>query len=136
MRISLLADPVFNPHATIVDICSRRHQPLSCQRERERERVAPAMDRAHYRGNYHPGLQRDHQFLPAIDFLALLVPHVLLRYEILIRSYGAPSTTIRKRFGWIKKSASSPPGVAVVENEGEFLKVRRRSWARLIAKTW
>ena len=88
----------------------------------------------HYRGNYHPGLGRDHQLLPAIDFLALLVPHVLLRYEVAIRSYGALSTTIRRRFGWIKKSVLSPPGVTVVENEGEFLKVRRRNWARLIAK--
>ncbi len=40
----------------------------------------------HYRGNWHPGLGRDHQLLPAIDFLALLVPHVLLRYEVSIRS--------------------------------------------------
>ena len=26
--------------------------------------------------------------------------------------------------------------MTVVEREGEFLKVRRRSWARLIARTW
>ena len=58
-----------------------------------------------------------------------MVPHVLLRYEVSIRCYGALSTTIRKRFGWIKKEPTSPPGVTVVEGEGEFLKVRRRSWA-------
>jgi hypothetical protein len=90
----------------------------------------------HYRGKYHPGLGRDHQLLPAVDFLALLVPHVLLRYEVSIRSCGALSTTIRKRLGWIEDEPSSPPDVAVVESAGEFLKVRRRSWARLIARTW
>jgi hypothetical protein len=90
----------------------------------------------HYRGHYHPGLGRDHQLLPAVDFLALVVPHVFLRWEVSIRTYGAISTTIRKRFGWIKTDAPSTPQVTVVEPEGEFLKVRRRSWARLIARTW
>jgi hypothetical protein len=28
----------------------------------------------HYRGNWHPSLGRDHQLLPPVDFLALLVP--------------------------------------------------------------
>ena len=90
----------------------------------------------HYRGNWHPGLGRDHQLLSAIDFLALLVPHVLLRQEVSIRCYGALSTAIRHRLGWIKEQPTSPPGVTVVEREGEFLKLRRRSWARLIARTW
>ena len=61
---------------------------------------------------------------------------MLLRYEASIRCYGALSTAIRKRLGWIKEEPTSPPGVTVVENEGEFLKVRRRSWARLIARAW
>ena len=53
-----------------------------------------------------------------------------------MRCYGGLSTTIRKRFGWIKKDSSSPLQVTVVENESELLKVRRRTWARLIARVW
>ncbi len=46
------------------------------------------------------------------------------------------STTIRQRFGWIKKDSSSPAQMTFVESESEFQKARRRSWARLIARTW
>ena len=35
-----------------------------------------------------------------------------------------------------QEKRSISPGVTVVENEGEFLKVRRRNWARLFARTW
>ncbi len=57
----------------------------------------------HYQGTrFHPRLGTDHQLLPALDFLALLVPHIALRYEILSRSYGAASTTFRKKAGWIR----------------------------------
>ncbi len=61
---------------------------------------------------------------------------MLLRFEVSIRCYGALSTTIRKRLGWIKKDSSAPNEVTAVESEGEFLKVRRRNWARLIHRTW
>ncbi len=58
----------------------------------------------HYQGTrFHPRLGRDHQLLPPLDFLALLVPHIALRYEVTIRSYGALSTTFRKKAGWIEK---------------------------------
>ena len=91
-----------------------------------------------YKGRWNPSLKRDHQLLPAMDFLALLVPHELLRYQISIRSYGAASTTIPKRLGWIKKPAPTTGAreVTVVESNGEFLKVRKRSWARLIQRVW
>jgi hypothetical protein len=57
----------------------------------------------HYQGTrFHPRLGTDHQLLPAIDFLALLIPHILLRHEILSRSYGAASTTFRRKAGWIQ----------------------------------
>jgi hypothetical protein len=60
----------------------------------------------HYQGTkLHPRLGTDHQLLPPLDFLALLVAHVLLRYEVTIRCYGALSTTFRKRLGWVE----SPP---------------------------
>ena len=59
-----------------------------------------------YRGTkVHPRLGIDHQLLPSVDFLALLVGHVLLRYEITKRTYGALSTTFRKRVGWV----ATPP---------------------------
>ncbi len=68
-----------------------------------------------------------------------LVPHIALRYEVKIRTYGALSTTIRKRFGWIHEEESSAPDVITVqqeEEESEFVKVRKRNWARLIRKVW
>lgn len=39
----------------------------------------------------------------------MLVPHIQLRYKYEIRTYGALSTTVRKRFGWI---AAKPSGAA------------------------
>lgn len=97
----------------------------------------------YYRGKFHPSLGRDHQLLGPVDFLALLVPHVLLRFQSVIRCYGALSTTVRRRLGWIQKPAGgargSPgaPAVVVVEGEeSDFVRLRRRSWARLIARVW
>ena len=60
----------------------------------------------------------------------MLVPHIALRYEVKIRSHGALSTTIRKRFGWIQEDdgESSAPDVITVEEEdeeSEFIKVRK-----------
>ena len=117
----------------------------------------------HYQGiRLHPRLGTDHQLLPPTDFLALLVGHVLLRYEITIRSYGALSTTFRNRVGWVAAppvnepprealaTVPAPPPVAGAEgkrilpprahpnapqdDESDFTKTRRRDWARLIAK--
>jgi hypothetical protein len=57
----------------------------------------------HYQGTrFHPRLGIDHQLLPPVEFMALLVPDVLLRYEISLRSYGALSTTFRRKVGWIR----------------------------------
>jgi hypothetical protein len=33
-----------------------------------------------YRGNFHPGLGTDHRLVTGIEFLALLVPHILDLY--------------------------------------------------------
>ena len=71
----------------------------------------------------------------------MLVPHLSLRYEVKIRTYGALSTTIRKRFGWIPEDhgeSSAPDGITVEEEneESEFVRVRKRNWARLIARVW
>ena len=52
-------------------------------------------------GRYHPGLGRDHQLSSGLEFLAMLVPHVTLRHECRIHTYGAVSTRIRKELGWI-----------------------------------
>jgi hypothetical protein len=119
----------------------------------------------HYQGTkLHPRLGIDHQLLSPVDFLALLVPHVLLKYEITMRSYGAISTTFRKRSGWIENPpVHSPPPQALpaqdleatttspshpqlppptppppkdANDDPEFLRQRRRGWAKLIAKTW
>ena len=94
----------------------------------------------HYQGRFHPGLGRDHQFVTPVEFLAMLVPHIALRYEVKIRTYGALSTTVRKRFGWIQEEEeSSTPDVITVDEEdeeSEFVRVRKRNWARLIARVW
>ena len=63
----------------------------------------PENGTVHYQGTrFHPRLGRDHQLLPALDFLALLVPHIALRYQVTVRSYGAASTTFRRKAGWIQ----------------------------------
>ena len=116
----------------------------------------------HYQGTkVHPRLGTDHQLLPPADFLALLAGHVLLRYEVTIRSYGALSTTLRKRVGWVEAPPlKEPPAEALAplppappapraagqhilpppanrnppsDDENDFTKKRRRNWARLIA---
>src|SRR5882672_9435806 len=57
----------------------------------------------HYQGTrVHPRLGIDHQLVTPVEFLALLVPHVLLKYEVTLRSYGALSTTFRRKVGWIQ----------------------------------
>jgi hypothetical protein len=62
-----------------------------------------------------------------------------LRYECRIHSFGAASTTIRRTLGWIKKAgAATGPGKVVVtteEGESKFVRLRPRSWARLIHRT-
>ncbi len=93
-----------------------------------------------YRGNYHPSLRRDHQLVSGLEFLAMLVPHIALRYECRIHCYGAISTTIRRELGWIQKdqeSTDAPKEVVVVEEgESEFVRLQRKNWRRLIAKVW
>ena len=90
-----------------------------------------------YRGNFHLG--RDHQLLSGVEFLAMLVPHIALRFECRIHCYGAVSTTIRRELGWIKKdeTPAAPKDVVVAEEEeSQFIKLRRKNWARLIAKVY
>jgi hypothetical protein len=105
-----------------------------------------------YRGNYHPGLGTDHRLVTGLEFLAMMVPHIVLRYQVTSRCYGAVSTRIRRRYGWIGKGGGGAPERAAVDaisgmaagiatagiDEGEsgFVRVRRRNWARLIARTY
>jgi hypothetical protein len=132
----------------------------------------------HYQGTRaHPRLSIDHQLVTPVEFLALLVPHVLLKYEITLRTYGALSTTFRRKLGWIQHppvhapppeslpapallphldlaplssqppspGTSAPAGPATSPNspdpspqeeDSQFLRNRKRSWAKLIAKVW
>ena len=73
----------------------------------------------HYQGTrFHSRLGIDHQLLTPLEFLALLIPHVLLRYEVTIRTYGALSTTFRKKVGWIEgPPVKEPPPQSVVESQ-------------------
>ena len=91
-----------------------------------------------YRGNFHPSLRRDYQLVSRVELLAMLVPHIALPFECRIYSYGALSTTIRRAFGWIKKNPqeANSPEVVVAEEESEFVKLRRRTWARLISRVY
>ncbi len=95
-----------------------------------------------YRGTrFHPGLGRDHQLVSGLEFRAMLLPHIALRYECRIFCYGAVSTTIRRQLGWVdsKSGAESDAPTDVVtaeEEEDEFIRLRRKNWARLIQKVW
>ena len=73
-----------------------------------------------------------------VEFLAMLVAHIALRFECCIYSYGALSTTIRRALGWIKENPqeATSPEVVVAEEESEFVKLRRKSWARLISRVY
>ncbi len=100
----------------------------------------------HYQGRYHPGLGRDHQLVTGVEFLAMLVPHIQLRFECKIRLYGALSTTLRKRWGWIGatpgKGSTHPTDPEHVadpmeeDRDSDFSEKKRGGWARLIRKVW
>jgi hypothetical protein len=126
----------------------------------------PVEGLVHYQGTkLHPRLGVDHQLLPPLDFLALLVGHVLLRYQVTIRTCGALSTTFRKLAGWIEAPpVSQPPKAALLplvsgaslraapqpappevppplaprpqDDDSDASRDRRYRWARLIARTW
>ena len=68
----------------------------------------------------------------------MLVPHIALRFECRIYSYGALSTTIRKALGWMHNDQEElvPPQIVGAEEEGEFVRLKRKSWARLIKKLY
>jgi hypothetical protein len=64
----------------------------------------------HYQGTkFHPRLNTDHQLLSPVEFLAHLVHHVLLRYEVSSRCYGAISTTFRRKLGWLRDPPVDEP---------------------------
>jgi hypothetical protein len=68
----------------------------------------------------------------------MLVPHINLKYESTIHCYGALSTTIRKKFGWIQaEEKKSTRNILISDGEeSEFVRVRKRNWASLIRKVW
>ena len=68
----------------------------------------------------------------------MLVPHIALRLECRIYSYGALSTTILKALGWIHNDQEElvPPQIVGAEEEGEFVRLKRKIWARLIKKLY
>ena len=73
----------------------------------------------HYQGKFHPRLRTDHQLVTPVEFLAMLVPHVALKYEVTLRSYGAISTTFRKRAGWLQHPPTDdPPRLAIASPPG------------------
>jgi hypothetical protein len=75
----------------------------------------------HYRGKFNPNLQRDYQLVPGVEFLAMLVPHINLKYEIVIRYYGAISTTIRKKLGWSEPAGLPTPPIVSFSEAAEKL---------------
>ena len=91
----------------------------------------------------HRILQHLFQLVTGTEFLAMLVPHIQLRYECRIRTYGALSTTIRKRFGWIpsQRSRADTDTLQGAEPEADstadqFSRARRKGWAHFIRKVW
>jgi hypothetical protein len=109
---------------------------LRCPVSLRRLQYEPQSQRVTYHGKFHPALGRDFQHVSALEFLAMLVPHILLRYETVIYYYGALSTKMKVRFGCTsaKRSASEPSSAE--EGESEFVRQRRKTWARLIARVW
>ena len=81
-----------------------------------------------YSGRFHPRLGRDYQHVNGLEFLAMLVPHILLRYECAIHYYGALSTKIRLRFGWIeaKEEPQAPEPSTLEDQESAFVRARGR----------
>jgi hypothetical protein len=94
-------------------LCYMERAPVSLRRLTYR--AADGM--VHYRSTkFHPRLGIDHQLLTPLEFLALLTPHVLLRYEVTIRTYGALSTTFGKKVGWIDDPpVKEPPPQSVAQ---------------------
>jgi hypothetical protein len=70
-------------------------------------------------------------------FLALVLVHVPEPREMRARYYGAASSTIRRggRKGRLSEGVDTPPAVQG-EEEGSYVKARRRTWARLIARVY
>jgi hypothetical protein len=69
----------------------------------------------HYQGTkFHPRLGIDHQLLTPVEFLAMLVPHILLRYQIAARCYGAASPTLRRKLGWLERPPVDEPPAGIV----------------------
>ena len=97
-----------------------------------------------YTGNFNPSLRTDHRLVNGLEFLASLVPHVALRYEARIHTFGAISTRIRAQLGWIKrkerpegaKGRQSEITVTEEEPDSKFIKLRKKRWAELIRKLW
>ena len=66
------------------------------------------------------------------------MPHPFLRRPP-ARLSAVTATTIRRQLRWVKKEAEprASEGVVVVEEEdSEFVRLRKKNWARLIAKVW
>ncbi len=85
-----------------------------------------------YSGKFNPTLGTDHRLVSGLEFLASLVAHVALRHECRIHCYGAISTTIRRKFGWVKKEgegdeSSGGVDVTVAEEESEFVVAEEES---------
>ena len=91
-----------------------------------------------YRGTrFHPGIGRDYQLVSGVEFLAMLLAHIALRYECRIHTYGALSTTIRRQFDWVDKKGQSTGApttdVLTAQEDSECVRLRRKNWARLMA---
>ena len=70
----------------------------------------------------------------------MLVAHIALRHECRIHTYGALSTTIRRQLGWVDRkgqgAAAPTTELVTAQEDSECVRLRRKNWARLIAKVW
>jgi len=64
-------------------------------------------------GNFHPGLGTDHRLVTGIEFLALIVPHILPRNQVTSREYGG--TIVR---GWPAMRVSRTTGTVRTNRAG------------------
>ncbi|MBN1420123.1 MAG: transposase, partial [Planctomycetes bacterium] len=122
-------------------VCYSLRPPLSLSRLT----YQPGASTVVYRGKFNPSSGANFQVMDAKEFLALLVSHVPEPYEVRIRYFGAASSTARQL--GLRPSATdgkprdfvrgyAKPGQPEPSQQSEFVKGRRSTWARLIARVY
>jgi len=117
------------------------HPPISLERLRYRPETGQVIYYGRQRGRCSDAEASAARIFPALDFLAGLCAHVPDSGHQLVRYYGAFSNARRVSARTPASTPAPPAGVQGMHQEGsdggeEFVRGRRRSWARLIKKVY